>query len=57
MANLSLRDDFQSRDHVSRHYPDITRGQTNELTCDHLKMRIPKHTTWMILILRNEREP
>ena len=37
MTNLSLRDDFQSRDHVSRHYRDITRGQTNELTCDHFE--------------------
>ena len=35
MANLSLRDDFQSRDHVSRHHPDPMRGQTNELTGDH----------------------
>ena len=35
MANLSLRDDFQSGDHVSRHHPDPMRGQTNELTGDH----------------------
>ena len=34
MANLSLRDDFQNRDHVSRRYPDPVRGQTNELTGD-----------------------
>ena len=37
MANLSLRDDFQSGDHVSRHHPDPMRGQTNELTDDHFQ--------------------
>ena len=37
IANLSLRDDFQSGDHVSRHHPDPTRGQTNELTGDHFQ--------------------
>ena len=47
MANLSLRDDFQNGDHVSRRYPDSVRGQTNELTGDHLT--IPKHSSWMIL--------
>ena len=37
MENLSLRDDFHSGDHVSRHRPDTTRGQTNELTDDHFQ--------------------
>ena len=37
MANLSLRDDFQNGDHVSRRYPDPVRGQTNELTGDHFQ--------------------
>ena len=37
MTNLSLRDDFQSGDHVSRHHPDPMRGQTNKLTCDHFQ--------------------
>ena len=37
MANLSLRDDFQSGDHVSTHHPDPMRGQTNELTGDHFQ--------------------
>ena len=37
IANLSLRDDFQSGDHVSRHHPDPTRGKTNELTGDHFQ--------------------
>ena len=37
MANLSLRDDFQNGDHVSRRYPDSVRGQTNELTGDHFQ--------------------
>ena len=37
IANLSLRDDFQSGDHVSRHHPDPMRGQTNELTGDHFQ--------------------
>ena len=37
MANLSLRDDFQSGDHVSRHHPDPMRGQNNKLTGDHFQ--------------------
>ena len=37
IANLSLRDDFQRGDHVSRHHPDPKRGQTNELTGDHFQ--------------------
>ena len=37
MANLSLRDDFQSGDHVSSHQTDPMRGQTNELTGDHFQ--------------------
>ena len=37
MTNLSLRDDFQSGDHVSRHHPDPMRGQTSELTDDHFQ--------------------
>ena len=37
MANLSLKDDFQSRDHVCRHHPDPMRGQTNKLTDDHFQ--------------------
>ena len=37
MENLGLRDDFQSRGHVSRHHPDLMRGQTNELTGDHFQ--------------------
>ena len=37
MVNVSLRDDFQSGDHVSRHHPDLMRGQTNELTDDHFQ--------------------
>ena len=34
MANLSLRDAIQSRDHVNRYHQDPIRGQTNELTDD-----------------------
>ena len=37
MTNLSLRDDFQSGDHVSRHHPDPMRGQNNKLTGDHFQ--------------------
>ena len=37
MANLSLRDDFQSGDHVGRHHPEPVRGQTNELPDDHFQ--------------------
>ena len=37
MTNLSLRDDFQHGDHVSRHHPDPVGGQTNELTDDHFQ--------------------
>ena len=37
MANLSLRDDFQSGDHIRRHHPDPMRGQKNELTGDHFQ--------------------
>ena len=37
MANLSLRDDFQNGDHVSRRYPDSVIGQTNKLTGDHFQ--------------------
>ena len=37
MTNLSLRDDFQHGDHVSRHHPDPMGGQTNELTDDHFQ--------------------
>ena len=37
MTDLSLRDDFQRGDHVSRHHPDPMRGQTNELTDDHFQ--------------------
>ena len=37
MANLSLRDDFQSGHHVSRHHQDLLRGQTNELTGDYFQ--------------------
>ena len=34
VTNLSLRDDFQHGDHVSRHHLDPMREQTNELTDD-----------------------
>ena len=37
MANLSLRDDFQSGDHVGRRYPGPVIGQTNKLTGDHFQ--------------------
>ena len=52
MVNLSLKDDFQIGDYVSRHYPDPVRGKTNELN----DMRIPKQTIWMMLIVGNEIE-
>ena len=37
MANLSLRNNFQSGDHVSRHHPHPMSRQTNELTDDHFQ--------------------
>ena len=37
MVNLSQRDDFQSRDHVSRHHPDLMRRKTNKFTVEHFQ--------------------
>ena len=37
MANLSLRNNFQSGDHVSRHHPHPMSRQTNELTDYHFQ--------------------
>ena len=37
MANLSLRNNFQSEDHVSRHHLHPLIRQTNELTDDHFQ--------------------
>ena len=37
MVNLSLKDDFQIGDYVSRHYPDPVREKTNELNDDHFR--------------------
>ena len=42
MVNLSLRDDFQSGDGVSRHHPDPMRVQTNELIDDHFQEKNSK---------------
>ena len=56
MGNLSLRDNFQSGDHVRRHHPDLMRGQKNELTDYHFEDE-NSNTTSMILVLGNSREP
>ena len=37
MANLSLRDDIQNRDHVLRYHPDPMRWHTDEMTDDHFQ--------------------
>ena len=37
MANLSLRDNFQTGDQVTRHHLDPIRGQTNEFIDHHFQ--------------------